>query len=98
MLTSFRKINDMPELRKYVNETLCRSDQLDPDVFELTERKLVRRGTPCGISFCLHGPRAVRITAIWETDRNRVFFYNSTGERFQQTQLEVSRSLKACLN
>ena len=37
--------------------------------------------------FCLHGPRAVKFTAIWETEHNRVLFYGSTGERFQKTHL-----------
>jgi hypothetical protein len=55
--------------------------------FQMTERILVRAGKPCGIFFCLHGPRAVKFTAIWETDRNQILFYGSSGERFQRIQL-----------
>jgi len=43
--------------------------------------------------FCLHGPRAVKFTAIWETDRNQILFYGSTGERFLKMQLLVSPCL-----
>lgn len=53
----------------------------------MTERVLVRGGKPCGIYFCLHGPRLLKFTAIWETDRNQVLFYGPRGERFQKTQL-----------
>jgi len=53
----------------------------------MTERILTRGGKPCGIHFCLHGPRLARLTAIWETDRNQVLFYGMRGERFQKTQL-----------
>jgi len=47
----------------------------------------MRAGKPCGIYFCLHGPRATKFTAIWETDRNQVLFYGSRGERILRTQL-----------
>jgi len=53
----------------------------------MTRKILVRGGKPCGIYFCLHGPRGVKFTAIWETDRNCVLFYGCGGERFQKTQL-----------
>lgn len=53
----------------------------------MTERILVRGGKPCGMYFCLHGPRATKFTAIWETDRNQVLFYGSRGERFLKIQL-----------
>ncbi len=59
----------------------------------MTERILVRGGRPCGILFCLHGPRAVKLTAIWETDRNSVLFYSATGERMQRSQLTHAPSL-----
>jgi hypothetical protein len=31
----------------------------------------LRGGTPCGIHFCLHGPRATKFSAIWETDQEQ---------------------------
>lgn len=93
MLTSIREIYSLEDLRDYVNETLCEHHQLQNDAFEMTERVLRRAGTPCGIFFCLHGPRAVKFTAIWETDRNCIWFYGPTGERFLKTQLLEAPSL-----
>jgi hypothetical protein len=53
----------------------------------LSEQILVRGGTPCGIYFCLQGPRSLQLSAIWETDSNTILFYGSRGERFRKTQL-----------
>lgn len=61
----------------------------------MTERILVRGGKPCGIYFCLHGPRATKFTAIWETERNQVLFYGSRGERFLKTQLLEALQLES---
>ena len=87
MVTRFQQIHNLADLREYVNQTLCNQYQLRVDAFQLTERILRRQNKPCGVMFCLHGPRAVRFTAIWETEHNRVLFYGSTGERFQKTHL-----------
>ncbi len=87
MLARFQQINNLDELREYVNETLCNYYELQMDAFQLTEHVLRRGGKPCGIYFCLHGPRAVKFTAIWEIERNQVLFYGSSGERFLKTQL-----------
>lgn len=87
MFTSLPVIQTLDELRDYVNNTLCQHNQLEPGAFPLTERILVRADRPCGIYFCLHGPRAVKFSAIWETERNTVLFYGATGERFHKIQL-----------
>lgn len=87
MLTSSCRIETVDELRQYVCEILSNHYQLQAGAFQMTERILVRAGKPCGIFFCLHGPRAVKFTAIWETDRNQILFYGCAGERFQKIQL-----------
>jgi hypothetical protein len=87
-------IQTLDELREYVTETLCERYQLDTDAFPMTEQILVRAGTPCGIYFCLHGPRSVKVSAIWETDRNTILFYDSSGERFDKIQLAEISSLE----
>jgi hypothetical protein len=87
MLSRFQQIESLCDLRDYVNTTLCSHFQLQEGAFSLTERVLMRAGKPCGIYFCLHGPRATKFTAIWETDRNQVLFYGSRGERILRTQL-----------
>ena len=87
MPTEIQRLNDYFSIRRYVNETLCEKDRLETNHFPLSECVLVRRGAPCGVLFCLHGPRSLRLTAIWETDSNTILFYGSRGERFRRTQL-----------
>jgi hypothetical protein len=81
------QLNNLNQLRTYVHHALCEENELEIGAFQVTERILVRGRTPCGIFFCLHGPRSVKLTAIWETDRNTILFYNSVGERVRKTQL-----------
>jgi hypothetical protein len=87
MPTETQRLDDLQAIRRYVTETLCKQDQLETDHFPLSERILVRGGAPCGVFFCLHGPRSLCLTAIWETDSNTILFYGSRGERFRKTQL-----------
>ncbi|HZZ73127.1 MAG TPA: hypothetical protein VFE24_12805 [Pirellulales bacterium] len=95
MLIHPQRINNLENLRAYINETLCHHDQLEINAFQMTERVLVRSGKPCGIFFCLHGPREVKFTAIWESESNSVFFYGSSGARFHKAQLARVVSLEA---
>ena len=85
---------NLQDLKDYIYQTLCEHEKLEIGVFPMTERVLRRRAEPCGIYFCLHGPRSVKFTAIWETDRNTVLFYGSTGERFHKLRLAQAPSLK----
>jgi hypothetical protein len=80
-------INDISDLRDFVHTTLCQQNELELGIFPFSERILVRGGRPCGIFFCLYGPRSVKFTAIWETERNSILFYGSSGERVLKTQL-----------
>lgn len=54
-----------------------------------TSETVLRRGNTqkCGIMFCLYGPRAVKFTAIWENENNRIFFYGPNGKRYLQIEL-----------
>ena len=88
------RILDLDGLRKYVHDTICDFNELESNVFEITERILIRRGNPCGIFFCLHGPRSVKLTAIWETDRNKILFYGSAGQRLHITSLAHAPDLQ----
>lgn len=85
----------LEDLRRYVHCTLCEVDQLEADAFPMTERLLLRKGRSCGIHFCLHGPRSVKYTAIWETEKQTLLFYNSQGERFARVQLALAAAHKA---
>jgi len=79
-----------PAVRQYVSETLCSRDNLEIGSYEISELPLRRGATICGVYFCLHGPRLLRLTAIWETETNTILFYGSQGERFHTTRLANS--------
>jgi hypothetical protein len=81
------ELEDLCKIRSYVSDTLCRQNDFELGVFKITERILMRHQRPCGIFFCLHGPRSVKLTAVWEMDNNSILFYGSTGERVQKTKL-----------
>ena len=88
MVTRARKFETLDDLRGFVNRVLCDRDQLEVGAFQLTERLLIRSGKPCGLHFCLHGPRSLKLSAIWDALSNAILFYGSTGERFGKAQLD----------
>lgn len=58
------------------------------NAFPTTESFLKRgKSDSCGVMFCLHGPRAVKYSAIWEREKNRVLFYGPNGKRYLQVEL-----------
>ncbi|MCC7474585.1 MAG: hypothetical protein IT425_04265 [Pirellulales bacterium] len=87
MPTETQLLYDLHSIRRYVTQTLCEKDQLETNSFPLIEKVLVRGDEPCGVYFCLYGPRSLVLTAIWETDNNTILFYGSRGERFHKTKL-----------
>lgn len=87
MVDRAQRIENLDDLRSFVNRTICDLEQLELGAFPISERILLRRGKPCGIYFCVLGPRAVRFSAIWETEQNRILFYDASGERYHRTQL-----------
>ncbi|MGA2033799.1 MAG: hypothetical protein ABSG68_16215 [Thermoguttaceae bacterium] len=95
MLACFQQFDNMDDLRQYINTTICEQYQLQSGEFPMTERILLRGKKPCGVYFCLHGPRATKFSAIWDIDRNQILFYGSGGERFQKTQLIDSPMLES---
>lgn len=95
MFSNPAEIQNLNDLRNYVHHKICDHNELEAFAFPLTERILVRGGRPCGMFFCLHGPRSVKLTAIWETDRNTVLFYGSNGERQHRTYLQHAPKLVA---
>ncbi|REJ70456.1 MAG: hypothetical protein DWQ31_01020 [Planctomycetota bacterium] len=95
MLATCNRLQSLEDLRDFVNETICDHEQLEIGAFQMSERVLVRGGQPCGVYFCIHGPRQVKFSAIWETDSNTILFYGSTGERFLKMQLIDAPKLAA---
>ncbi|MGL4941935.1 MAG: hypothetical protein ACRC46_01945 [Thermoguttaceae bacterium] len=88
---SIPSLDSTDELARFVYNTLCRDHELLPDAFPTSEATLRRgRDCECGKMFTLHGPRSVKLTAIWEQDQNRVLFYGPTGKRYLQVLLEAN--------
>jgi len=86
-------IHTIQQLRQFVSHTLCQQSNFEEGIFQVTEKILTRGKRTCGIFFCLHGPRSVKLTAVWETDTNSILFYGSTGERFAKTELETALAM-----
>lgn len=93
MLTRYDRLESLDDLRDFVSVTICQHEQLEVNAFPMTERILLRCGEPCGIYFCIHGPRQVKFSAIWETDNNAILFYGAAGERFFRIELTEAPNL-----
>jgi len=87
MLESSRSVQNIEELRRYVADTLGSLETLKADQFQLSQQVLYRQGKPCGVYFRLQGPRALCLSAIWDTDQNNILFYGSCGRRTHRTKL-----------
>ncbi|MAT71015.1 MAG: hypothetical protein CMJ58_15995 [Planctomycetaceae bacterium] len=92
------RISSYEQLRTFIAETLSKFESLDPQQYPLAQRVLTQAGQPCGLYFCLHGPRAVRLTAIWETRGNTILFYGADGQRLQRTALLEPPAIESCLS
>ncbi len=86
-------IHSIQQLRQFVSHTLCQQSNFEEGIFQVTERILTRGKRTCGIFFCLHGPRSVKLTAVWETETNSILFYGSTGERFRKAMLATALAI-----
>lgn len=81
------ELHNLVQLRQFVSRTLCQMNDFEEGIFQVTEKVLLKCGEKCGILFCMHGPRSVKLTAVWETITNSINFYDSTGEKIQKTVL-----------
>ena len=80
-------IRSLNDLRTFIHHTLCEKENLLEDQSEITEMQLFRRGQDCGLRFSLHGPRSVRLGAIWAADQNMIYFYDTRGNRYMKLRL-----------
>jgi hypothetical protein len=72
---------ELNALRDFVQHELCSRNQLIPNAFPMSERVVSKSGGACGIFFCVHGPRSVRLTAVYDVCRQEIHFYDSNGRR-----------------
>lgn len=80
-------LTSLEELTRFVHQTLCAQDALDPTQTPLIRTPLIRNRRACGALFHVEGPRLLRTSAIWAADENRILFYDSTGNRGREVLL-----------
>jgi hypothetical protein len=81
MIAKFPVSIDVQKLRRYVEQKLCDIGMLEPDQFPMTQRQVIKAGRMCGVYFCLHGPRSVKLTAIADFECANLICYGSDGSR-----------------
>ena len=89
MISFTTRTVDLDTLKRNVEHRLCELGQLVPDQFPMTQREVVRDGKTCGIWFCVHGPRSVKLTAICDFMKNTIIYYGSDGIRKESEQVVV---------
>ena len=80
---------DISRLRTLVQNTLSELGQLEPGAFPVTQRVIAKGGTPCGLYFCLHGPRSVKLTAVCDMKTRAIYFYGTDGQRTSQLPISA---------
>lgn len=81
---------DFDSLRSTVEQRLCEIGHLEQHQFPMTQREVQRGGETCGVYFCVHGPRSVKLTAIFDLGTRTVIFYGSDGVRRESLTLDPS--------
>ncbi len=87
MFSAPADVRSLDGLRNFIHLALCRKENLLENHFPMTELELKRNGICCGFQFTLHGPRSVKLSAVWDRQGNEVLLYDSVGRRFSRTQL-----------
>lgn len=69
---------------------LCRLGQLETGQFPMTKRPVLRGGTSCGLYFCVHGPRSVKLTAVYDSRQKTTIYYGTDGARRHDERISVN--------
>jgi len=81
------EIRTLDQLKVFIHLMLCRRENLLEHHFPMSEVELKRNGQCCGFQFVLHGPRSVKLAAVWARPSNEVLLYDATGRRFSRVRL-----------
>lgn len=87
MPTAPADVRTLDDLHNFVHLALCRKENLLEHHFPMTVLELKRSGRCCGYQFILHGPRSVKLSAVWDQASNEVLMYDVVGKRFARTRL-----------
>ncbi|MFN0196916.1 MAG: hypothetical protein ACKVT0_09220 [Planctomycetaceae bacterium] len=91
-------ISSLDALRQYIHITLCDKEQLLAEQSLLVDLPLYRAGRFCGMQFTLHGPRRVKLSAVWAAEKNIVYLYDTAGERYRKMTLKQRFSFEPIRN
>ncbi len=75
------------DIKDFIHAQLCQKENLVLGQFNLSATPLEKRGQFCGMQYVLHGPRSVKLGAVWARDVNVIYLYNAAGERYEKIQL-----------
>ena len=81
------EIHTLEQLTSFIHVLLCRKENLLEHHFPMSELELTRHGVRCGMQFVLHGPRSVKLGAVWAEPSNEILLYDATGNRFARIRL-----------
>lgn len=81
------EVSSLDGLKDFIHLSLCRKENLLEHHFPMTEVELRRGEQLCGIQFTLHGPRSVKLSAVWDSRKNEVLMYDAVGKRFSRIRL-----------
>ncbi|MEQ9406085.1 MAG: hypothetical protein RIK87_00095 [Fuerstiella sp.] len=87
MPTAPADVRSLEDLRNFIHIALCQKENLLEHHFPMTELELKRNGQHCGSQFILHGPRSVKLSAVWDRQQNEVLFYDALGRRFARIRI-----------
>lgn len=80
-------VRNLEDLRNFVHLALCQKENLLEHHFPVTEVELEKKGKHCGTQFILHGPRSLKLSAVWDRMASQVLLYDAIGRRFARVQL-----------
>ena len=83
------QIVSFDQLCQLVEKRLCGIGQLEEGQFPMTRREVSRGGEVCGIYFCIHGPRSVKLTAVYDCLQKSMIYYGTDGVRRTQESINV---------
>ena len=81
------EVRTLDQLKNFVHIALCRKENLLEHHFPMSELELTQNGNRCGYQFVLHGPRSVKLAAVWAEPSNEILMYDATGHRFASIRL-----------
>ena len=87
MPPALSEVRSLDDLRNFIHLSLCKKENLLENHFPVTELELKRGDDLCGIQFTLHGPRSVKLSAVWDCTANDVLLYDAVGKRFSKVRI-----------